>query len=68
MKELGFIMNWRADVFVALVCVVMLLLMMEAESVTGMLATKVAAAGVGYVAYRLYKRWDARGLMEEIKN
>lgn len=58
--------NWRCDVFLLLFCAAMLLMFCEADNLTALFISKAVALGIGYVAYRLFKYWDAKGLIDEL--
>ena len=58
--------NWRADVFLLLGCLAMLLMFCEAETLGDLLMSKAAGIGVGLMAFVWFRYWDARGMMDEL--
>lgn len=58
--------NWRCHILMLLFGATMLLTLCEAETIRGLLVTKAVGVGVGYVAYRLFRHWDDKGLIDEL--
>ena len=60
------LLNWRVIVLTALAIVAAFLILGDTDTPAVFLTIKVAGAGIAYLAYRLARYWDARGLIDEL--
>ena len=58
--------NWRILVLIILATVTYVALISETDNLIPFLAVKGGAFALAYICYRLYKRWDAKGLIDEL--
>lgn len=58
--------NWRADVFLLLSALSMLLMFCEADNVVDLIVAKAAGVVLGIMAFLWFRYWDAKGMMEEM--
>ena len=58
--------NWRVHVLFALCLIQVILTFAESEDLLYLFIIKFFAYFVGWVIYKLFKYWDARGELEEL--
>ena len=58
--------NWRIDVLFVLCIIQVVLTFASSEDIPTLFTIKLFAYIVGYIIYRLFKYWDARGKLTEL--